>query len=329
MLAHFYHAFIGLIGLLLLYAGLFLTETEEGKLQNRLEELWIRVDDFQSKALNRQAALLRQVSRLSADGMTRIFGQKLLSLKSVASCLCFAVSSVFLAIGFFAPQAEPFPSWLTLTGGIIFGLLGFSQILRYAGVALVMLSIITTLGYAFFVPPAESVGISIFSTLGIMVGALAMICSVALTRWSLGLASKTSNPATIFAVVLANIVLAVSLVGPMLVGVFADRIFPRWPGLAKHLVVRWRHMDFVFGASGTTLFAAALALVVVLVLLSALLHRIVWPAISRTIYAAHRYGLVKPKWFRKLGIACLIFSWPNNFLVKGIVKALQWAGLSM
>ena len=66
MIANFFHLVLGLMGLLL-YAGLFLTETEEGRLQNRLEELWIRVDDLQSRAVSRQAAFLQQVSGLIAD----------------------------------------------------------------------------------------------------------------------------------------------------------------------------------------------------------------------------------------------------------------------
>ena len=327
MLAHLYHALIGLIGLLLLYAGFFLTETEEGKLQNRLEELWIRVDDFHSKALNRQAAVLQQVSRLSADGMTKIFGQKIFSLKSVASCLCFAIASLYLFMGFFVQDSPLFPSWPTLTVGVMFGLLGFSQKLRYVGGALLVLGgILSILRIGIARSYQISVGDAIYGILGYTVGVLAVTGSVALTRWSLGVASKTSNPATMVAVILANIVLAAILVGPVLVGEFGAKIFRLWPSLTK--TVRWPHMNFVFGASGTTLFAAVLALMVVLVLLSALVHRILWPTMSRIIYAAHRHGLVKPKWLRPLGLAFLIFAWPNNILVKGAAKTLRWLGLS-
>jgi len=88
MIANFFHLVLGLMGLLLLYAGLFLTETEEGRLQNRLEELWIRVDDLQSRAVSRQAAFLQQVSGLIADGLVQLFGRKLFSVESVASSLC-------------------------------------------------------------------------------------------------------------------------------------------------------------------------------------------------------------------------------------------------
>src|SRR5262252_6583201 len=70
MTAKVVHAIWFLAGALLLYAGLFLTETEEGRLRNRLEELWIRVDDLRSKAMNLQAALLRQTAGLVADGFT-------------------------------------------------------------------------------------------------------------------------------------------------------------------------------------------------------------------------------------------------------------------
>ena len=99
MTANFFHVVLGLMGVLLLYTGLFLTETEEGRLQNRLEELWIRVDDLHSRALTRQAAFLQQVSGLIADGLVKLFGRKLFSVKSVASCLCFFVARSTEIIG--------------------------------------------------------------------------------------------------------------------------------------------------------------------------------------------------------------------------------------
>jgi hypothetical protein len=34
-----------LVGVIAVYVGLFLCESQEGKLQNRIEELWIAIDD--------------------------------------------------------------------------------------------------------------------------------------------------------------------------------------------------------------------------------------------------------------------------------------------
>jgi len=43
---------VGLIGALVLHVGLFLHETEEGKIQNRLEKLWVDIDGLWSQSRN-------------------------------------------------------------------------------------------------------------------------------------------------------------------------------------------------------------------------------------------------------------------------------------
>ena len=69
---------------------------------------------------------------------------------------------------------------------------------------------------------------------------------------------------------------------------------------------------FLFRIAGTNLFTAAAAFAAVLVLLAALAHRLVWPGISRPIYAAHRYGVIRQhKLLVVLGSTCLLFAWPT------------------
>jgi hypothetical protein len=51
MVTTLFHLLVGLLGLALLYAALFLHENEEGQLQNRLEKLWVAVDDLSKAAL--------------------------------------------------------------------------------------------------------------------------------------------------------------------------------------------------------------------------------------------------------------------------------------
>src|SRR5215475_6343033 len=109
MFLDLFHAVVGLGGLLMMYAGIFLTETEEGRLQNVLEDLWIRVDDLHTTAMSRQAAFLQQVSRLAEYGMVTVFGHKLFSTKSLASCLCFAQASIFLSLASFVDASPAFP----------------------------------------------------------------------------------------------------------------------------------------------------------------------------------------------------------------------------
>ena len=54
------------VGALLMYIAFFLHEDEEGKLQNRLELLWVRIDDLQSHALSKNTIFLKELLSFSA-----------------------------------------------------------------------------------------------------------------------------------------------------------------------------------------------------------------------------------------------------------------------
>ena len=76
------------IGCVSLYMAFFLYEDERGQLQNRLEELWISIDDEGRKARDRNAAFLRGIVRIVSDAFDRIFGPEILSARAVVVSLC-------------------------------------------------------------------------------------------------------------------------------------------------------------------------------------------------------------------------------------------------
>jgi hypothetical protein len=134
----------------------------------------------------------------------------------------------------------------------------------------------------------------------------------ALIRWSVRLASCLSNSPALIAVMLANVVFGAALAGP-LVYVVLYSVPVLGPSLRALVAI-----------SLTSLFTALAAFAVVLVLLGALVHRLVWPVISRPLYAAHRYGLISQhKFVTALGASCLLMAWPNNVLAKAIAKAIH------
>jgi len=324
MVANLFHTLVGLVGLLMLYSGVFLTETEEGRLRNFLEELWVRVDDLHSAAMSRQAALLQQVSALTEHGMVTLFGQKLFSVRSLASYLCFTMASIFLSLALLAGNSPTFPRTATLIWSAFFLLFALSRRLRYLG--FVLLSVGAILGLlslgGVFRPYQLSLKDVLSSSLGYLLGTLLVTGSIVLTRWSLRVASRTRNVASLVGVIGGNVLLAATLLSPLLIAFLAPSFFVRGPETVRTLPSGL--LEFLFSTSGTTLFAAALAVLVVLVLVAALVHRMLWPVMSRTVYAVHRHGLVQPKLLRAMGCACLILAWPNNILVKAITKGLHW-----
>jgi len=331
MIANFFHLVLGLMGLLLLYAGLFLTETEEGRLQNRLEELWIRVDDLQSRAVTRQAAFLQQVSGLIADGLVKLFGQKLFSVKSVASCLCFSMASFYLSLALFVKAMPVLTRPVLLTCSLILLGCGFSQKLRYLGFAVLALGGLLQLLRlrASLATYQVSLGEFVFGAVIYLIAILSVIGFVALTRWSLRLASQLSSTPGLIAIILANVALSASLISPLIfVELLPFHISVYGPTVGRSLISLPRgFLIFFYSISVTNLFTAALPVVVVLVLLAALLHRLVWPVISRPVYAAHRHGVItQHKLLTTLGALCLGLAWPHNILVKAIGKVIHLGG---
>ena len=101
-----------------MYVAFFLYEDREARLQNRLEDLWVRVDDLQHSALSREAAFLQEATRVTGAALDRLLGPKLLSLRSVAICL--ALSQASEAIGIIL--AFP-PGRQLLAGNVLVALL--------------------------------------------------------------------------------------------------------------------------------------------------------------------------------------------------------------
>jgi len=71
------HWLCGGLGLLLIGCALFLYEDDEKKLQNYMEEWWIRVDDLKAQAMSGQAAFGKTVAEATKSGFDGIFGKKL------------------------------------------------------------------------------------------------------------------------------------------------------------------------------------------------------------------------------------------------------------
>src|SRR5215510_7579460 len=87
-------------GMFCLYIAIFMYETEQGKLQNFLEDLWVRIEDLRLAAMSSRAAFLRVVAGATADAFDRLFSQQLLSLRAWAVSASFSLASLCLVIGY-------------------------------------------------------------------------------------------------------------------------------------------------------------------------------------------------------------------------------------
>jgi hypothetical protein len=79
------------------YISVFLYEDREKIIQNKLEDLWIKIDDAQSQMLSKHTVFLKAIADLMTRGFDYIFGRKLVSFRSVGVTLCF--SNAWISIG--------------------------------------------------------------------------------------------------------------------------------------------------------------------------------------------------------------------------------------
>jgi ABC-type Fe3+-siderophore transport system permease subunit len=83
-------------GLLLILLSVVLYETEEGNIQNKLEEWWVVLCETESRAVKKHAAFVAGVAGLAGRVFDRLFGQKLFSPRSLGVSACFSLASLGL-----------------------------------------------------------------------------------------------------------------------------------------------------------------------------------------------------------------------------------------
>ena len=62
---------LNVLGLVLLYSAVFLYEDQEGRIQNRIVQWWVKVDDARITAHTRVSAFVEAVAGLTARGFDR------------------------------------------------------------------------------------------------------------------------------------------------------------------------------------------------------------------------------------------------------------------
>jgi hypothetical protein len=73
----------GVVGVAAFYLALFLYDDEEGRLHNRLEQLWISVHDRARATSNKSTALVNSIGGILTTVFNRLFGGRLLSFRAV------------------------------------------------------------------------------------------------------------------------------------------------------------------------------------------------------------------------------------------------------
>lgn len=298
-----------LLGLLFINAALFLYEDEEGRIQNKVEEWWIKLNDKGKASRSLAAAFMQEVAKLTGRGFDRLLGKRLLSLRFIFISISFSLASIFLFVFVLFPLVHNPPAGTSAQAALrlflffaAFGLVPAftkSKVLLGLWWGLIVLTLVEAMDFILFVFSTRGAGPAARGvSLVMLVFGFSLLCDlsyIVTVRWLLRRISQIDRVYEIVLQVLVNLlILAILMLGP----IFLCLGIGRFSVLAGEVFL----YSFVLNSLNIVVAFAALTLASLL-----LLHRLLWPTIERPIYAIQRFALLKNKkllW--GIGI-CLIF----------------------
>jgi hypothetical protein len=86
---------------ILAYLSCFMYEDAEGKWQNRIETVWVAIDDREKLSGSRTSALFNTVAAIVTRGFNRILGRKIFSFQFIGVSSSYSFAGMFLSYGVF------------------------------------------------------------------------------------------------------------------------------------------------------------------------------------------------------------------------------------
>jgi hypothetical protein len=275
-----------LFGLFCVLTAIMLYPGEEGKIQSKLEDFWVRVDDYQRLALSKHVAFMTGVSQLETHFLDRVFGPKLISERALGVSFCCSMFSVGFpgVVDYFylRPEASGQEFFAELMfGSLIIGVayifVRCSTTVRRAVILFVLIGLCVQL--AFF--PDARYHMLAFSAL-LLGGFGCDVAFIAVTRWLLRWAADMNSFIRIAGTVFLNVILATVLISPYWIAML---MVHKVSSITSDAVVST--LAFI-GMSN--FFDVAIALLFVLLALLLLVHRLAWPLLTRTLFRMSDIG---------------------------------------
>jgi hypothetical protein len=307
--------FFLLAGVVCFYMAFFMYEDEGGKLQNRLVNLWVTVSQKGEASLSEQAKLIKYSSQIVSSSMRRILGPKLISARTITVSAALSMAST----GFMAALLS-----YTRTGVIIFSISSiacfcyglfiaptlFKTQRAKLGVVILLSLIVTTYFFEIFSNDRYSVTVFradwngfydlyLMAIPALALGVLADVLLISVNRWVADKMSSAKTGRVLLLGTIFNLICSVGLIALL-------HLYFRWPGKlgvieqSSFAIAHWND-DFAnnrpFVTTGilltvcSDLFTLIAAASVVIVALSALAHRLLWPVLGRSVNGLYAWNI--------------------------------------
>lgn len=308
-----------LLGVFCVLTAIVLYPSEEGTVQSKFEDFWIRVDDYQQRALSRHTAFMAEVAQLETRLLDRVFGHKLFSFQSVGVSACLSLAAVFVGLCvLFGTNfgVELLEYILAFIVGPLAVALAFMLVTNpLVRVILFVLALGFWWGLWFYGLELRGTNLGDWmseskDTSIILVGGfLCDVAFIAATRRLIRMAGQMTRFFNVAGAITLTIVLALSLVSPIFIWATRE---------SSNL------LDYALLIAFSNMVDALLASFFVLLALLFLIHRALWPVLTRSIFRVQdigtkgRRGILVTVGFALLGWSGIRF--PE--LVRELLKAL-------
>ncbi len=276
-----------LLGLFCVLTAIVLYPNEEGKIQSKFEDFWIRVDDFKNLALSKHAAFMQQVARLESSLLDHIFGPRLVSEQSLGVSFCCStemLSIFYICVGYLNHLAnlhEPFSLFDYDIYTVFFGLLIGALFVGAASIfgtkhkvvrrIIVLGTIVVLVVLVIECIPDDLESMSAITFIVVLGGFACDIAFIALTRRLLRWAGRMTSFIRVMATLVLNLLLALLFVVPLFV---ISILSAETSSVGSTL----------YFVALSNIFDVLLALLFVSLATILLIHRAVWPLLTRTLF---------------------------------------------
>lgn len=327
---------------ILAYLSCFMYEDAEGRWQNRIDAVWVAIDDREKLSGSKTSALFSTVAALVTRGFNRVFGRSMFSFQFIGVSTSYSFAGMFLSWALFflhlsfmgvSSVAAPLPETVSKGVGAAF-LLGFGCLM--IGLVCFLLAALPSL-----LPSFLSVGLSLIPGLLVVVwvarvvqvhrlfgNQLALVAAflasllsdvllLVVVRFTVRLISAATTVSRIAVAVLIQLGVVVFLVvAPWEAGLSLTVKFGNHPTALA-----------IFGVfvAGLNVFTGIMSCTFILVLLFVLLYKAFWPVLGRLLYPLARYQVVRNhKVMASIGTGCFVFAFPLMWIpVRSLLKWLE------
>ena len=325
-----------LVGLLAYYIAVFMYEDEEGKWQNRIEKLWVDINDREKQAGTKASAFFSKVAAITTKVFNSIFGPRLLSARFVGTSICWSLATMLL-FALLALQAKRLLGRLDLSPTDLASFWHAELVVLITGLLFSFLAILPSLWHSRWAVALSLLPVIFFFfgfllvllvrthslkpenwglILGLALSLLSDVLLVGLVRFTVRwVSAKASVSRTALAILIQLSIVYFLVLVPFAIPVgFPD--FSQSVGLMALLMMGGLN---IFTALASLTFVLSLLLLLPLLLL----HRALWPVLGRIIYPLDRHQIIRNRKITvPLGSACIIYALP--LMPTPIKTILQW-----